>query len=52
MDHEARAFLTRGWLHFPFDETLARWVRGTVPAARAAAADPANAHWLRCGGTW
>ncbi len=45
-------FFKRGWCRFPFDPALADWVDRTLPAARAAVADPANAEWLRCGGTW
>ena len=41
-----------GWRHFPADPALAEWVRHALPQARAAVADPVNAHWLRCGGTW
>ncbi|MDJ0628926.1 MAG: hypothetical protein QNJ44_11755 [Rhodobacter sp.] len=45
-------FLRRGWMRFPFDPELARWLATAGPAARAAVADPANGHWLRCQGTW
>lgn len=41
-----------GWQRFDHDPALAWWVEHARPAARAAIADPANAHWLRCGGTW
>ena len=47
-----QAFFERGWCRFPFDPALADWVSRTLPDARAAVADPANAEWLRCGGTW
>lgn len=45
-------FLERGWRRFDHDARLAEWVESALPAARAAVADPANAEWLRCGGTW
>ena len=45
-------FFRTGWKRFPFDAAVAAWVESTLPAARAVVADPANAHWLRCGGTW
>ena len=45
-------FFERGWCLFPRDETLHAWLRRAVPAAQAAISRPANAQWLRCGGTW
>jgi hypothetical protein len=42
----------RGWHRFDADPALAEWTRLTLPAARAAVRNPANAQWLRCGGTW
>jgi hypothetical protein len=45
-------FLERGFLTFPVEETLLRWTAAARPAAEAVASDPAQAHWLRCGGTW
>lgn len=45
-------FLSRGWLTFPFDAAIAQWASAALPAAKASACDPAQAHWLRCGGTW
>jgi hypothetical protein len=45
-------FLERGFLTFPAEEALLRWTRTARPAAEAAASDPAEAHWLRCSGTW
>lgn len=48
----ARAFFDKGWCRIPHDETLKAWVEQSLPAARAAVCDPANAQWLRCGGTW
>ncbi len=41
-----------GWQRFADDFKLAEWVEKVLPQARAAVADPVNAHWLRCGGTW
>lgn len=41
-----------GWQRFAYDPTLSNWVGKVLPQARAAVADPVNAHWLRCGGTW
>lgn len=46
------AFYTRGWCRFGFDQRLADWVAGALPAARSAVLDPDNADWLRCGDTW
>lgn len=45
-------FLARGWVRFGRDPALAPWLAAALPAARAAAADPANADWMRCQGTW
>lgn len=45
-------FLHHGFLTFPADDALAAWVAQARRAGRVAAADPAQAHWLRCGGTW
>jgi hypothetical protein len=47
-----RALATRGWVRFAADPAVLDWVAAALPAARAAVADPANAGWLRCGGTW
>ena len=46
------AFREQGFLRFPAEEAVVRWVASARPAAEAAARDPAQAHWLRCGGTW
>ena len=46
------AFLERAWVRFAHDARLAAWVAASLPAARAAVADPGNRHWLRHGGTW
>ncbi len=45
-------FLTQGWLRFPFDQAVAAWAAHALPHALTRVADPAFAHWLRCGGTW
>lgn len=45
-------FLERGFLTFPAEEALLRWTAAARPAAETVASDPAQAHWLRCGGTW
>lgn len=47
-----RAYAENGWVALPDDERSRAWVAAALPAARAAVADPRNAHWLRCGGTW
>lgn len=47
-----RDFTKRGWVHFGHDPKVAAWAASAVDPARAAARDPAQAHWLRCGGTW
>jgi len=45
-------FWQRGWTRFPTDPALLAWRDAVRPAALAAVADPANAGWLRHGGTW
>lgn len=45
-------FLDHGFLRFPADAASLAWARHARPHAAAAAQDPAQAHWLRCGGTW
>ena len=45
-------FFLRGWTRFAQDPELLHWLGSAIPAARAAVADPANAHWLRCQGSW
>lgn len=45
-------FSARGWLRFATDPALEAWSAAALPAACAAARDPRNASWLRCGGTW
>jgi hypothetical protein len=42
-----------GWVRFPFDTRLAKWVQVAKPVAVQIADDPEwQANWLRCGGTW
>ena len=45
-------FIAGGWACFAFNPQVAEWAGSAASAARAAARDPAQAHWLRCGGTW
>ena len=45
-------FLERGFLRFAADDAVLAWAEHARGFAAHAAADPANAHWLRCGGTW
>lgn len=52
MNNRLAEFRARGWLRFPAEAPLQRWAEGAREAARVALADPANAHWLRCSGTW
>ncbi len=49
---QEHAFFDDGWCRFRYDPKLANWIERTLPAARASVAAPANAQWLRCGGTW
>lgn len=46
------SFLTDGYLRFAADAASLAWARHARPFAAAAARDPAQAEWLRCGGTW
>ena len=46
------SFFEKGWCRFDRDQALTRWIEHALPAARAAVTAPANAGWLRCGGTW
>ena len=48
----AQAFFEKGWCRFPCDPALMEWVEHALPSARATVSEPANAQWLRCGGTW
>jgi hypothetical protein len=45
-------FLHRGFLTFRAEPAVLGWAAAARQPARAAARDPAQAHWLRCGGTW
>ena len=45
-------FLETGILRFPADPDMCAWADHARPVALAATQDPANGHWLRCGGTW
>lgn len=45
-------FLQQGFLTFPADPAVSRWVAAARPAAALAVMARDNAHWLRCGGTW
>ena len=49
---ERSAFLERGWVRFPKDPESKVWLAEARPAAHRAVADPVNAEWLRCEGTW
>ncbi len=43
----------RGWLRFPYDPELFRWVEAVRdPAMALADREDLQAQWLRCGGTW
>lgn len=52
MSNPADTFLRDGWLRFPAEPSVLAWAAHALPVAIDAAADRANAHWLRCGGTW
>ncbi len=45
-------FLERGWVRFPACNQTRAWAEAAREAADRAIADPANAHWLQCEGTW
>lgn len=45
-------FLTQGWIGFAYDAELANWAGHAHIAGTKALADPANAHWHQCEGTW
>lgn len=50
---QAEAFFERGWVAFPHDRTVARWVDGARQVADRLIEDPEiSARWTRCGGTW
>ena len=42
----------KGFQVFACDPAIRAWADHAHPVAIAAIKDPANAHWLRCGGTW
>ena len=46
------SFARLGWQTHDRDERILTWAKACLPVARKAVADPANAQWLRCGGTW
>ena len=48
----ASSLFAKGWCRFAFDPVLFAWVQAALPAARESVRDPANAEWLRHGGTW
>ena len=52
MSDPAATFLRDGWLRFPAEPSVLARAAHALPVAIDAAADRANAHWLRCGGTW
>lgn len=45
-------FLAQGWLTFAYDAELADWAVHARQAGIKAVADPANADWHQCEGTW
>ena len=45
-------FLSQGFLSFPAEPGLLRWAEAARPVGRTITGDPAQGHWLRCGGTW
>ena len=45
-------FFEKSWCRIDYDRQLADWVEHALPAARKTVTSPANAEWLRCGGTW
>ena len=49
---QLKVFLDRGWIQFPQDDELSAWVASAIPYARKTIADPENAQWHRCDGTW
>ncbi|MCA3554765.1 hypothetical protein [Aestuariivirga sp.] len=46
------SFLADGFLRFAAGPPLLAWASHARSFAAAAARNPAQAHWLRCGGTW
>lgn len=48
-----RVFDRQGWVKFPYDKAIARWVEHVYPLALEVRRDPDQiATWLRSGGTW
>ncbi len=47
-----RQYHDLGWVRLPSDARSSAWVEAALPVARKAVDDPANAHWMRCEGTW
>jgi hypothetical protein len=45
-------FRQKGWLRFGAEDSVRAWAAHALRVAEQVASDPANAHWLRCGGTW
>jgi hypothetical protein len=45
-------FDRRGWVVFPPEETVIRWLRHARADALRALSDPVLAHWFQCEGTW
>lgn len=45
-------FRYRGWIRFAYDPDTAAWAARAREAARRAVAEPANARWHVCEGTW
>lgn len=52
MRNLARQFFREGWCRFEHDPQLLHWVEAALGPARATLEDPAQAKWLRYGGTW
>lgn len=45
-------FLEKGWIKFPHDPVLSKWVEQVLPSAKTSVSDPAHAEWHDCEGTW
>jgi len=50
--HQQERFFEKGWLSFPYDPVLDRWVAHALPWARKAVYAPENARWFRYRKTW
>lgn len=46
------SFQDTGWVSFPHDPAVQRWIAQVLPSARASVSDPAHAQWHDCEGTW